>query len=86
MRQLQYHINFKNSIYDEINVSWYSLLICDVYFDDGCVDNSNINNDSNSSDDVIINAFIDKLEAKCKENMKNFQQKKYLFNTLILLD
>lgn len=78
------HINFKDSIYDEINVSWCSLLIYDVYVDDGYVDNNSINNDNdnNSSDDVIINAFIDKLEAECKKNMKGVQQK-YIYLSYI---
>ena len=69
----QYHEDFSNSIYDEINIDWYSLSIYDVYFNDDYVDNDSINNNSNSSSDVSSTVIIDKLEVKCKENMKGVQ-------------
>jgi hypothetical protein len=54
-------------------MDWYSLSIYDVYFNDDYVDNDSINNNSNSSSDVSSTVIIDKLEVKCKENMKGVQ-------------
>jgi len=38
--------------------------------------NDVINNDINDSDDIINDVLVDKLEVKCKENIKGAWQKK----------
>lgn len=48
----------------------------DIYFKDDYDINHDIYNDSNVSNDVTDVFFIDKIEVKCKENMKCTQQKK----------
>ena len=65
----EHHKDFGNSIYDEIDVDWYSLSIYDIYFDDNNVDSNIINNDINGNDDIIDEVFVNKIEVECKENM-----------------
>lgn len=44
-------IVFYNFIYDgEIEIDWYSLLICNIYFNDDYDTNYGINNDTNCND------------------------------------
>ena len=66
----KYHINFGDSIYDEIHVDWYSLSIYDIYFDNDYINNDNINNNSNGNDDVIYDVLIT-LEVNEREMISN---------------
>jgi hypothetical protein len=74
MRQLfnwdEYHENFNDLIYDEIDVNWFSLIIYDVYFYFYNVHNDIINNINNGIDNMIDSILLDKVEFKCKENME----------------
>jgi hypothetical protein len=51
-------------------VDIFFLSIYHVYFDNNYNVNHDINND-NDNNGVINNVFIDKLEVKCKTNIKN---------------
>jgi len=74
MRQLlnwdEYHENFNDLIYDEIDVNWLSLIIYYVYFYFYNVHNDIINNINNGIDNMIDSILVDKVEFKCKENME----------------
>jgi len=50
------------SVYNEIDVDWYSLSIFDNY-----VNNDSINDDGNGGNDNINGVFINKLEVGCKK-------------------
>jgi hypothetical protein len=82
MRQLlnwdEYHENFNDLIYDEIDVNWLSLIIYDVYFYFYNDHNDIINNINNGIDNMIDSVLVDKVEFKCKENME-FAKKKFFF-------
>ena len=82
MRQLlnwdEYHENFNDLIYDEIDVNWLSLIIYYVYFYFYNVHNDIINNINNGIDNMIDSVLVDKVEFKCKENME-FAKKIFFF-------
>jgi len=66
-------------------VGWYYSSIYDIYFLDNCVDSYIVYSDNNDNNDIINDILINNLNTKCKENMKDAQQKKIIWNMLIIL-
>ena len=68
MRQLfdwdRYHDIFGDLVYNEIDINCYYPPIYDIYFDDANVDSNIINNDTNGSDDIIDEVFVNKIEVE----------------------
>ena len=75
----EYYRDFDDLLNGKTNINWYYPLFYNVYFYYDYIDNDIICIDNNNSDDIINDVFVDNLQIECKQNIKNTQQKKYLY-------